>query len=179
LIWLNAARLQRPDSRARRQSTPVSSVPGHARLAGEASDRLQGAAAMIEISPEKVCFIIIKAREFDAKVEIEEPDPGSNPSDEEMRAVLQDYADDATYQELKEAIDGMNEEEQINLVALLWLGRGDYTKDDWSDALKEARDAHNKHTAEYLTGTPMLGDLLEEGLAELGISCADYELGRL
>ncbi|MGF1609099.1 MAG: DUF3775 domain-containing protein [Kiloniellales bacterium] len=134
---------------------------------------------MLEISPEKVCFIIVKARAFDAKVEIEEPDPGSNPSDEEMREVLQDYADDATYLELKEAIDDLNEEEQINLVALLWLGRGDYVKDDWREALKAARDAHNRHTADYLTGTPMLGDLLEEGLAELGISCEEYEIGHL
>lgn len=134
---------------------------------------------MLDISPEKVCFIILKAREFDAKVEIEEPDPGSNPSDEDMRQVLQDYAEDATYQELKEAIADLNEEEQINLVALLWLGRGDYAKDDWHEAVQEARDAHNRHTAEYLTGTPILGDLLEEGLAELGISCADYEIGHL
>jgi hypothetical protein len=134
---------------------------------------------MIEISPEKVCFIIVKAREFDAKVDVEDPDPGSNPSDEDMRAVLQDYADDATYQELKEAIEDLNEEEQINLVALLWLGRGDYTKADWSEALKQAREAHNRHSAAYLTGTPMLGDLLEEGLAELGFSCADFEMGHL
>lgn len=134
---------------------------------------------MITISPEKVCYIIVKAREFDAKVEIEEPDPGSNPSDEDMRAVLQDYADDATYQELKEAIDDLNEEEQINLVALMWLGRGDYSKAEWSETLNDAREAHNDRTSEYLTGTPMLGDLLEEGLAELGFSCEDYEIGHL
>ena len=134
---------------------------------------------MLEISPEKVCFIIVKAREFDAKVEVEEPDPGSNPSDEDMREVLQDYADDATYQELKEAIADLNEEEQINLVALMWLGRGDYAKAEWREALKDARGAHNQHTEDYLTGTPMLGDLLEEGLAELGFSCEDYEIGRL
>jgi hypothetical protein len=39
-------------------------------------------AAALTISPEKVCFIIIKAREFDAKDEVTEPDPGSNPSDD-------------------------------------------------------------------------------------------------
>ena len=134
---------------------------------------------MLEISPEKVCFIIIKAREFDAKVDVEEPDPGSNPSDEDMREVLQDYADDATYQELLEAIADLNEEEQINLVALLWLGRGESDKTDWGKVLHDARDAHNDRTAEYLTGTPMLGDLLEEGLADLGISCLEFEKGHL
>lgn len=134
---------------------------------------------MLEINPEKACFIIVKAREFDAKVEIEEPDPGSNPSDEDMREVLQDYADDATYQELHDAIADLNEEEQINLVALVWLGRGDYSTTDWETAVRDARDARNEHTAEYLTGTPMLGDLLEEGLANLGISCLEFEKGHL
>ena len=134
---------------------------------------------MLNISPEKVCFIIVKAREYDAKVEIEEPDPGSNPSDEDMREVLQDYADDATAQELKEAINDLNEEEQINLVALAWLGRGDYTKDDWADILKDAQDARSDHTADYLMGIPVLGDYLEEALSQLGYSCEEFEMGRL
>ena len=134
---------------------------------------------MLTISPEKVCFIIVKAREFDAKVEIEEPDPGSNPSDEDMREVLQDYADDATADELKQAIDDLNEEEQINLVALAWLGRGDYTKDDWAEILREAQDARSDHTADYLMGIPVLGDYLEEALSQLGYSCEEFEMGRL
>ena len=134
---------------------------------------------MLTISPEKVCFIIVKAREYDAKVEIEEPDPGSNPSDEDMREVLQDYADDATADELKQAIDDLNEEEQINLVALAWLGRGDYTKDDWADILKDAQDARSDHTADYLMGIPVLGDYLEEALSQLGYSCEEFEMGRL
>ena len=34
----------------------------------------------LTISPEKVC-LIIKAKEYDAKDEATEPEPGSNPSD--------------------------------------------------------------------------------------------------
>lgn len=153
------------------------SVPGGC-LGGKAW-RERFFCSMLAISPEKVCFIIVKAREYDAKVEIEEPDPGSNPSDEDMREVLQDYADDATAQELKEAIDDLNEEEQINLVALAWLGRGDYTKDDWPDVLQDAKDARSDHTADYLMGIPVLGDYLEEALSQLGHSCEEFEMGRL
>ena len=134
---------------------------------------------MLQISPEKVCFILIKAREFDAKVEVEEPDPGSNPSDEDMREVLQDYADDATYDELKEAIDDLNEDEQIELVALTWVGRGDFTADQWDEAVTAARDARSDHTAEYLIGIPVLSDYLEEGLSQFGHSCAELEAEHL
>jgi len=134
---------------------------------------------MLEISPEKVCFVVVKAREFDVKVEPVEPDPGSNPADGGMREVLEDYQDDPTYDELKSFIDALNEEEQVDLVALVWLGRGDYTKDDWAEIVAEARERRNDHTADYLLGMPLLADHLEDGLAEFDLSCAEFEMGRL
>ncbi len=142
--------------------------------AAESDDRLT-------ISPEKVCFIIIKAREFDAKEEVEEPDPGSNPSDDKNVEILEDYADDPVVEEITSFIDSLSVDEQIDLVTLMWLGRDDYTADDWGSVREEATRAHNEHerTAEYLLGTPNLGDLLEEGLSMLGYSCEDYEINRL
>lgn len=126
---------------------------------------------MLSIAVEKVCDLIERARAFDVKVDIVEPEPGSNLSDDDMREVLEDYADDPTYQEIKSFIDGLNLDEQIELVALTWLGRGTYSTDEWEDAVSDARDAHNEHTAEYLLGMPMLGDYLEEGLSALDYSC--------
>lgn len=128
---------------------------------------------MLGIAVEKVCFSILKARAFDAKVEIVEPEPGSNPSDDDMREVLEDYADDPTFLELKDFIESLNEEEQVNLVALVWLGRGTFSEDEWEAALAEAQAAHNDHTADYLLGMPLLGDYLEEGLSQLGYSCEE------
>lgn len=134
---------------------------------------------MLEISPEKVCFVIVKSREFDVKVEVDDPDSGSNPSDDGMVDVLEDMPDDSTEQELTEFIGGLNETEQVNLVALTWLGRGDFTADDFKSALDEALYARTDHTASYLLGIPLLSDYLEEGLNQLGVSCEDYEKGRL
>ena len=70
------------------------------------------------ISSEKVCFIIIKAKEYDAKDEITEPDPGSNPSDDKDAAVLEDHEGDPVVEELTSLIDSLSEDEQIDLVAL-------------------------------------------------------------
>lgn len=133
----------------------------------------------LEISPESVCFVIIKAREFDAKDGVSEPDPGSNPSDDKMAAVLEDHKDDPVVQELTSFIGAMNDDKQIELVALAWLGRGDYSADDWPSVREEAARAHNENTANYLLGIPMLGDFLEEGLAMLGYSCEPFEINRL
>lgn len=134
---------------------------------------------MLAIDPEKVGFIIIKSREFEVSAEPGDVAAVAKPADEEEDTVFQDAPGDATQQELRAAIDQLNIEEQYNLVALMWLGRGTYSKDEWNEAVAEARAAHNEHTADYLLGTPLLPDYLEDGLTDLGYSIEDVEMGRL
>jgi hypothetical protein len=133
----------------------------------------------LEIGLTKLCYIIIKAREFDAKVEPLEMEDGSNPTDDDEREILEDQPDDPTYQELFDALDNLNDDEQVELVALSWIGRGDFTAEEWNAALVAARDASNERTAAYLIGTPNLADELEEGLAAFGLSCSETEMKHL
>ena len=67
----------------------------------------------------------------------------------------------------------MTEEEQIDLVALVRLGRGDGSIEEWNELRSEAAEGRNGGTAQYLLGEPMLGDLLAEGLDQFGISSSD------
>ncbi len=125
----------------------------------------------LSISAEKLCFIIGKARQFDAKDVVTDPDDSSNASDDAMISVLEDHRDDPVVQEIAAVIFAMSEDEQIDLVALVWLGRGDGTLEDWRDLRAEAARAHNKRTASYLLGMPLLANHLEDALSQLGISC--------
>ena len=127
----------------------------------------------LTINPEKVCYVIAKAREIDVKVA---PEELSDDSDD-MERILEDYADDATFQELKAFLDVQSDDDIRELLALTWIGRGDYTADEWRDVLGEIQDVRDKHTADYLLGTPLLADYLEEGLSQFGHSCADFEGG--
>ena len=133
----------------------------------------------ISIDPEQVCFIIVKARELDAKVAPDDPDSGSNAADDHEIDVLEDFADDPTLQELTEAVEALNADQHAELLAMLWLGRGDYGVEDWDEALAEAQNTVSRSFANYLVGTPLLGDYLEEGYTALGYSCEEYEIGRL
>lgn len=133
----------------------------------------------LSISPEKVCFIIVKAREFDVKDVVTDPDPASNASDDSMMSVLEDHRDDPTLQELTSFINALSVDEQVELVALTWLGRGDADISDWDQLRAEAARLHNRRTAAYLLGKPMLSDHLEEGLSQFGRSCEDFEMGHL
>lgn len=133
----------------------------------------------LSLSPETVCFLIVKAREFDAKDEVTDPDPGSDGPDDGMRAVLEDHPDDPVVQEIRGTIHALNVDQQVDLVTLAWLGRGDGDLEGWDELRAEAARVHNGRTASYLLGMPLLGDYLEEGLSQLGLSCEDMEIGRL
>ena len=129
----------------------------------------------LPIALDKVTFIATMAKAFDAKEDVTDEESGSNPTDDKDIDILQDTPGDLTRTELRDAILGLNEEEQTALVALAWVGRGTYGIDEWEEAMATARSEHNKRTAEYLLGLPLLGDYLEEGLDAFGESIVDDE----
>lgn len=133
----------------------------------------------LAISAEKVAFIIEKAREFDVKDVATDSDSGSNPSDDDEIDVLEDTNSDPVAAELAGFIRAMNEDEQIDLVTLMWIGRGDGQADDWDDLRARAAEARaefkapRREAVQYLLGEPMLGDFLADGMDELGIDWSD------
>ena len=132
--------------------------------------------AELGINSDKVCHIIAKAHVFGVKEGDSDPDSGSNATDDGMTDVLEDKPGDASYRELMAFIRTLSEDEQVSLVALAWVGRGTYDIAEWGEALKLARQEHNKRTAEYLTGLPLLADYLEEGLAAFGKNCDAFDM---
>lgn len=133
---------------------------------------------MLTISLEKLAYIVEKAREYDGEVPADPDDAdGSDPVDDDERQVLLDIPDNPTEQELRDAIDGLNVDEREELLALLWLGRGDFDAHGWREALRQARDLRTTTETDYLLGTPLLGDYLEEGVEALGLSLEGFERG--
>jgi hypothetical protein len=122
---------------------------------------------MLDIDPEKGAPDHRSCPHVRRQRGVSDPDFGSNASDDMMVDVLEDLADDATGDELGECIRGLDEDEQVNLVALAWIGRGTYDASQWQEALAEALRVHNARTAEYLLSLPKLGDYLEEGLSAI------------
>ncbi|TDK46275.1 DUF3775 domain-containing protein [Antarcticimicrobium luteum] len=100
----------------------------------------------MEISPRKVAQVAMMARELDR-------------AEGELRAF----------------VDRMSEDEQAELVAIMWIGRESFFAEDWDEALATARTEATTPCADYLIGTPHLADNLENGLDALGISAEDVE----
>jgi len=133
----------------------------------------------LSISSEMVCFLIVKAREFDVQDLNSDPESGSNAADDGMVDVLEDHDDNPVVQEIRSFVAELSEEEKADLMALMQLGRGDGTFEDWEALRDQAYREHVDRTAAYLMGNPLLSDYLEEGLSQFGFSCAEFEMGRL
>ena len=72
-------------------------------------------------------------------------------------------------------LEGMNEDELADLVALVWIGRGDFEVEEWDDARRTAMEQATIPTTEYLKGVDHLAEHLEAGLEAMGISARDAE----
>jgi hypothetical protein len=130
----------------------------------------------MDIALDKVCEIILRARAVDVKEGDTDPDSGSNPIDDAAIDSLVATPDDATEEELREVIAGLNEDERHDLIALVYVGRGDFEPAEWGDAVRLASEREERgslSTAEYLLGIPNLPDLLDEGLAAMGRTCTE------
>lgn len=129
----------------------------------------------LSVDPEKAFYILMKAREFDEKTESSGLEEGSNPTDDKDVAVLEDNAEDATQEELMSALEALNEDEQLDLITLTWIGRGDFTVDEWNEARKQAQEITDRHIPLYLIETPLFSEYLEDGLSQAGFDLDEYE----
>jgi hypothetical protein len=124
----------------------------------------------IDLNREIVRAIIDKAREFNEESDItpleDEDDPDIGDVDF-SDAMVARYGTDPGYQLLKGAIEDLDPDQQMTLVAMMWVGRGDFTGEEWDEALELAEENWTNHTADYLIGTPLLADYLSEALEQV------------
>ena len=126
---------------------------------------------MLDINPDIVCRLIELAREFHAQEEVVMPEIKVNPSGDWATQTLANHIEDMTFQEFRSIIRDLEPGQQQLVVALLWVGRGDFTIDEWEDVLKQAQDDWTPRTAEYLIVHPLLAYYLAEGLDQFGYNC--------
>jgi hypothetical protein len=132
---------------------------------------------MPTINTDKVCFVVVKARELESEDDGVDAD-ASNATDDHFVSVLTEDAFGAVRDEVASFIDAMDLDEQCELVALTWVGRGDFGAEDWEEAIQLARERREAPVSAYLLGIPLLASHLENGLGEFGESCALFAADR-
>lgn len=122
--------------------------------------------AELSINPKFLQNLILHTRGLMAQ-EGSAPEDGSNFADDDGPAALQDRRDDLTDTELINEIDDLEPDQQAELIALFWVGRGDLEPEEWSEALALAMERRQASTAEYLLSHPHIADHWDEGLDRL------------
>lgn len=130
----------------------------------------------LTIGPDTVRLFILKAKAISAAMnddytggsEHEVELDGDSRESHNHDGLAEEEEENLTEEELRELIEDLNIDEASELVALVWVGRGDYDPAEWADAVAEARQRGNRRTSSYLLGLPMLADYLEEGLEKIG-----------
>ncbi|MCP4316336.1 MAG: DUF3775 domain-containing protein [Hyphomicrobiales bacterium] len=122
----------------------------------------------LTVDPDYLGMLMLKVRAVMAKEATVTPEPGGNPSDDEGPAVLQEQTDDLSREEILEEIEGLDPDKQAELVALMWLGRGDMETEEWAELLKLAAERRETPTATYLLDHPLIAEHWAEGLGKLG-----------
>ena len=122
----------------------------------------------LNLNPEDLRTLILNLRALMAQEEMVSPDSGSNPTDDEGgTATLQDSPDNLTREEIASVIEDLEPDQQAELVALMWIGRGDMEPEEWDDAVALALELQEGPTSEYLLKHPHVADYLVEGLDRL------------
>ena len=144
---------------------------------GQSSRDVPEERADLTIDVDTVRLLIQKIRALNAELDSDyedghehdiEYDPVTHSDRHAHDGLAEEESDDYSDQELRELIGDFNSDEAADLVALTWIGRGDFTGDDWQAARREAKERAEGPTERYLLGMPLLGDYLEMGLAAIG-----------
>jgi hypothetical protein len=126
--------------------------------------------AELSIDPDYLRHLIVKVRSFMAKEETDLPDDGSNPIDDEMSpGALQDEEGDLSREEVVEEIQGLTPRQRAELVALMWLGRGDAEPEEWGDLVARAFERREVPTENYLLDHPLLAEHWLDGMERLNL----------
>ena len=127
-----------------------------------------------------LCRIIIRARENEAQVPAQDPDEDADDVDDYdnddeggggARSVLEDELNTGVEEEMRAALDDLADDQLAETLALAWVGRGTYDASEWDDAFAEANDTDPESSIDELMDMPLLASHLEAGLSAFDFSC--------
>ena len=131
----------------------------------------------LSLDPGYLRNLILKVRALMAKEENVAPNTGGNATDDATPQALQEWPGDLSREELVEEFEGLNVDQKNELVALMWIGRGDREPDEWAETLQLAEQRHEGPTIDYLLGIPLVADYWVLGLEKLGHGSRVLEAG--
>jgi hypothetical protein len=127
---------------------------------------------------ETYCRLILRARELEAQVPAQDPDEDPDNVDDlddegqdQSLSVLSDELNTGVEEEMRATLDDLADDQLAETLALAWVGRGTFDASEWEDAMAEANDTDPESTIDELMDMPLLASYIEAGLAAFDFSC--------
>jgi hypothetical protein len=129
----------------------------------------------MSVDLESLCRIVQRSREYEALVPDSDPDEGSDAVDDGARDAIEDGVDEdgdenPAEAELRAMIDDLAEDEQAEVIALALIGGDAFDASEWEDALTAAAE-YVDATADWILDQPTFSTDLESGMAAFGLTC--------
>lgn len=129
----------------------------------------------LTIGPDTVRVLIEKSKGVSAAINDDYQDGAEHEVEFDGRrdshhhdGLAEEEEENLTEKELRELIADLNVDEAAELIAIAWIGRGDFDAAEFSEAVAQARQRNLRKTAQYLLSMPLLSSFLEDGLEAIG-----------
>ena len=127
---------------------------------------------------ETYCRLILRAREMEAQVPAQDPDEDpdnvddlDDDAEDQSLSVLSDELNTGVEEEMRATLDDLADDQLAETLALAWVGRGTFDASEWEDACAEANDTDPESAIDELMDMPLLASYLDAGLAAFDYSC--------
>ena len=127
----------------------------------------------LSLSPDTIRMLIQKARAAAASVTDAFESGGEHEIEFDVETLRDTHAhdglaeeetEDLSGEEIRELLEDLNVDEAAELVAMVWIGRGDFEASDFTQVVEDAKERAVGSTAKYLLEMPLFADHLEAGL---------------
>ena len=125
-----------------------------------------------------LCRLILRARELEAQVPAQDPDDDpanvddfDDDAEDQALSVLEDELNSGVEEEMRATLDDLADDQLAETLALAWVGRGTYDVSEWDDAFAEASEVDPESAIDELMDMPLLAAYLDAGLAAFDYSC--------
>lgn len=136
----------------------------------ESADWIETVPAL-QVNPDDVCRLIQLARDFHAQDSVVFKNEPESLTDDRVFDSLERHGEDPIVAEFRNIIADLDRRQQVEVVALMWVGRSDYDLGEWGQAMTDAYEEWTDYTADYLLAHPLVADYLDDGLEMLGYRC--------
>jgi hypothetical protein len=92
------------------------------------------------------------------------PQTSSNPEDSRSLLSLHKVKGTPPYKKLNRLVDHLQPHQRCQILALIWIGRGEFSADQWELAINKAKEFKQHNITDYMISLAEVSSFLKNGI---------------